>query len=250
MNYKDVFAIASDNLKSDSEYVLKNYDCYEPKLDNEFYYKYFRRELFFEVSIMDIEEFLDFHFSICEKPDLLIKILERKLIIDAKTIIAEALVDFDTGGMYKEKDLGNDFIESEGVVYRRIYEFNFLLHITEFKRLHDSLRKRLEIIMNYIHKIDGNNNEGDERLKWISKPSHLAYIMRVLVKKEFIEPPILPNGTVNHAGLARQILNSFEIKNGTQNSLLPYLNLRKDRYFDMDQVFTQAKFRVPYREDI
>lgn len=223
MNYKEVFAIKKDNNQKSNEYELNNYDSFEPKLEKEFYYEYFRRELLFEVSIMKIEEFLDFQISNCEKPERLIKIIKRKLMPDGKTIISNAEVDLFSGPFAFDIDLGNDFIEIEGVIFSTSYKMTTLLHLIAWEKLQNDVLERLSIIEEYLRVLSASKvSDGIKKLKWIGKPSHLAFIVNNLIEYGYVQKPEKMNGDLNISELSRNISNSFLLEKDATSTLIEY----------------------------
>ena len=106
MNYNDAFAI--DNVsylerKKDKgftpeKYKLQNHDYHKPKLVKDFYLKYFTRELLLEIDILEVKEFLDYHYINCKNTGLYIDILKCKILPKIDELIDNAKTDLGPGG--------------------------------------------------------------------------------------------------------------------------------------------------------
>lgn len=247
MKYKEIFAIADEKLKSESDYALKNYDCYELKLEKEFYLKYFRKEVLFEVDILEIEDFLDYHYSESSNADFLLKILKQKIVPNTKTIISQAALDLSGRIDFKQIDLEDGFIESKGVIFKPEYELHHLSHITALNSLKYDLKERLNVIKGYISKMDNlKSNNNTNLLKWKGKPSHLALIIKELIDYGYIESPQRHNKDINISELARNILSSFNVVNGTtENTLREYSKEDSFKYMTLRDSFRDKGFCLP-----
>jgi len=246
MDYKEFFAVVNITNEK-SNYELKNYDCYEPKLEKEFYLKYFVKELLFEVDILEIEDFLDYHYSESSNADLLVKILKQKIVPTIKTVMSQAELDLSGGGAFKQIDLEDGFIESEGVIRKPEYELDHLLHLTALNNLKYDLEERLNVIKDYVTKIENlNSNKNPNLLKWKGKPSHLALIIRELIDYGYIEAPVRHNKDINISELARNILSSFNVVNSTtENTLREYSKEDSFKYTTLRDSFRDKGFCLP-----
>jgi len=247
MKYKDMFAIADEKLKVASDYTLKNYDCYKPKLEKEFYLKYFRKRVLFEVDILEIEDFLDYHYSESSNADMYVKILKQKIVPTIKTIISQAEVDLSGGRAFEQIDLEDGFIESEGVIFKPEYELRHLLHLTALNSLQYDLEERLNVIKDYVTKIENlKSNKNPNLLKWKGKPSHLALIIKELIDYGYIEAPVRNNKDINISELARNILSSFDVVNSTtENTLREYSKEDSFKYIALRDSFKNKGFCLP-----
>ena len=138
MNYKDAFAIDDtfykDRQKDNSYelplFQLKNFDYFEPKLVQDFYLKYFTKEALFEVHILNLKDFLLYHYNYCESPEKYFDILEYEILPKIAEIITNAKFSLEGQGYYNEIKLDNGFVETEGVIKNYNYEYGFMYHIT------------------------------------------------------------------------------------------------------------------------
>lgn len=77
MNDKDAFAIdevefnqlKDRDFENSSKFILHNYNYYEPKLEVDFYLKYFIYKLLFETRIIELTDFLEYHYDYCDNPE-------------------------------------------------------------------------------------------------------------------------------------------------------------------------------------
>tara|TARA_R110000850_G_scaffold98964_1_gene205182 strand:- start:460 stop:1257 length:798 start_codon:yes stop_codon:yes gene_type:complete len=254
--YKDAFAIDKNSfkdIKEESEYytnpfLLNNYDYYEPKLIEDFYIKYFTKVLLFEIDVLELKDFLIYHFDNCINSDSYIMILDLKVIPKTKEIIENAVVDLGPGGgYYKEIKLEDGFIETEGVIKNPKYEYGVMLHYTALATVQNDLSKRIEIITAFINNLQTENSTNKDLLKWNGKPSHVAYIISRLVDEGYIAAPLKNDGEINYTELSRQILDSFDFKQKTPSieSLRRYSNEDSDKFLLIDKKFKNEGFHVP-----
>ncbi|MBP94064.1 MAG: hypothetical protein CMC55_08105 [Flavobacteriaceae bacterium] len=252
--YKDAFAIDKNSfkdVKEESEYytnpfLLNNYDYYEPKLIEDFYIKYFTKILLFEIDILELKDFLEYHFDNCINSDSYIMMLELKIIPKTKEIIENAVADLEPNqGFYKEIKLDDGFVETEGVIKNSKYEYGIMLHYTAVVKCQNDLKKRAEIIASFLKNL--NTNTRKDNLEWAGKPSHVAYIISRLVDEGYIAAPLKNDGEINYTELSRQILNSFDFKQKIPSieSLRRYSNEDSDKFLLIDKKFKNEGFHIP-----
>ena len=91
MNYKDAFAIEEKSClnqnENDYKFNLKNYNHFEPRLIDDFYFKYFIRTLLFETKTIELRAFLQHHYDFCNNPELYYSVLEFEVIPKIEEII-------------------------------------------------------------------------------------------------------------------------------------------------------------------
>ena len=92
------------------------------------------------------------------------------------------------------------------------------------------------------------NNEFD-KIKWLDKESHLAYIIATLAENDYIETPKKANGDINYSQFAKQIHQVFNT-NMKESSLEKYLNLSSEKAQEPDSVFKKANFHIPYIKEV
>jgi hypothetical protein len=254
MNYNEAFAI--DDISylarkkevdfTPTKYQLLNYDYYKPKLVSDFYLKYFTRELLFEIDILEVEEFLQYHYEYCDNPDLYFKVLNFKITPKIDELVENAQASLEVGGYYNQTKLDDGFVESEGVVHNPSYDYPLMLHQINACRLNNDIKKRAEIINEFLKSvqlIDKNLNA----LVWKGKTAHLAYIISKLVGEGYIEAPVKQNGEINYTELSRQIQKSFNFdsKTPSPDSLRRYSSVDDERYKEIDIKFTLSGFNIP-----
>ena len=254
--YKDIFAIdeipfneIKDLDEKTSPYLLKNYSFFGPKLDKELYYNYFLRTSLFDIDIMELEDFLKFQFDNSRNFERLIKLIEFKVIPDIDLIISTASIGGN--GMF----LGyNDvivheygFVETDGTIKNKLFDIQVFKAITAAENLKPNLKKRKLILKKLITAmIESETNLNLKKLNWIGKPSHLAFIIRNLIDEGYIDAPIKYNNEINLSLLAKQLMNTFHIENGsTENTLVKYLNPNSEKHQALAENFSEQKFHMP-----
>ncbi|MGY0391682.1 hypothetical protein ACW5R3_03840 [Bizionia sp. KMM 8389] len=252
--YKDAFAvdeISYNKRKLEVDFVsepfmLNNYDYYEPKLESDFYIKYFTKELLLEVDILDFHDLLQYHFENCANTDLLLSILKLKILPKASEMIENGKASpLEWGGYYNEIALEDGFVQTEGVIKNANYEYGMMLHVVGFRSLQNDLQKRTELIFSFLNNLNTNKNE--DNLEWIGKPTHIAYIISCLVQEGYVSAPLQPNGEINYTELSRQILNSFSFNKKTPSidSLRRYANQNSDKFHTLNEKFESEDFNLP-----
>jgi hypothetical protein len=252
MNYTDALVIDSfaynkrENTNIES-YKLNNFDYYEPKLIDDFYLKYFTKVLLFEIDILELEDFIFFHFLNCENPDKYIKILELKIVTKIDEIVSNAIFTLDSDDGVKKIKLDAGLVEYDGVIYHPQHEDSFFYYITALKKLQKDLEKRKLMITDYTSKLKSSNSiDNLEVLKWKGKPSHLAFIIRSLIDQGFIEEPKLNSNEINLTDASRRIINSFSFDSPqSSNTFRTYLNVNTDRHKKLKKKFEDLGFNIP-----
>ena len=79
-----------------------------------------------------------------------------------------------------------------------------------------------------------------DKIKWLDKESHLAYILATLAENDYIETPKKANGDINYSQFAKQIQQVFNT-NMKESSLEKYLNLGSDKGQEPHACFYKSK---------
>ncbi|WP_418604598.1 hypothetical protein [Hwangdonia sp.] len=252
--YQNIFAIDEISFQSRKEkketcpqFILNNYEYYNPKLESDFYLKYFIRELLFDIDILDVNDFLSTHYDNSKNPTKLLNVIRHKILPCIDTIISNAKFSINEGGYYKETKLEDGFVETEGVVKNQRYEYFMFFHITAVNNLEADLKERKVLITNFIE--NSNNIEAFSEvssLKWIGKPSHLAFIISQLIDEGYIDAPMKNNNEINHTELSRMILKLFSFqKPPSKETIRKYLNVNEDKHVSLKNSFINTGFHLP-----
>lgn len=251
MNYKEVFAINEipyNQLKEQGQlqnsiFELNNYCFYEPKLVDDFYLKYFTFNLLFETDILELKDFLEYHYDYCDNPMQYYEILDFKVLPKIEEIIENAKTTFGGGGYYDEKKLDYDFVESEGVIHNGNYEWYIMYHRTEFSNLKPEFRKRIQIITSFI--LDYKDKSQAKPLKWIAGPSQLGVVISELLNKGYMKAD-QKGGQVNSAKLARELFKVFDIDDCKSSKTIEiYLSPQNKRNISAKNNFEKLGFCIP-----
>jgi hypothetical protein len=252
MNYKEAFAIDEIFFKDltdidkveKSKYQLNNFNFYEPKLVDGFYLKYFIYNLLFEIDILELKEFLIYHYDYCDKPEIYYEILDYKVIPKIYDFIDNTESHFGNGsGYYQEKKLDYGFVESEGVIRNWNYDYPSMLHRTAMLKLQNTFKKRIQVISDFI--LDYKDKYQTKPLKWIAGPSHLAIIIRELIDKGYMSAD-KTRGEINNAQLARELYKIFAIDNcESSKSIEIYLSPQNKRNKSAKNNFENLGFFIP-----
>jgi hypothetical protein len=252
--YQNIFAIdeisflkRKEKKEKCPEYFLNNFNYYYPKLEENFYLKYFIRELLFDIDILYVDEFLDVQFENSKNPDKLLKIITLKVIPAIDNIINNNKFMISEGGYYNEIRLDDGFIETEGIIKKENYEYSSFYHITALGNLTEDLKQRRAIVCKYVENIVAiKNNTNQNLITWSGKVSYLAFLIRNLVDEGYISPPKKKNKEINLSELSRQILASFQIVDGTtDNTLRVYLDSEHHKHIDIKKKFNNQGFHLP-----
>lgn len=251
MNYKTIFAIENglkDSVGNDSNgYMLKNYDHLGEKLISDFYLKYFIREILFEIDVLEVKDYIDYHFSNSSRPSSFIDLLRLKVVPKIDYILQYMEPDLD-GCSYSEwKQPEDGFVENDVEIFKPIFEDATLLHYAYTVRAGSDLKLRKEIIEEYLNEIQlvgKNTSEGG--LKWKGKPSHLAIIIKKFVNEGYIEAPRDRGGDINISALARSIKRSFVSDEELSiNTLMNYLSEMEEKNKGLMKKFENEGFNIP-----
>jgi hypothetical protein len=252
MNYKKAFAIDEIFFKDltdidkdeKSKYQLNNFNFYEPKLVDGFYLKYFIHNLLFEIDILELKEFLIYHYDYCDNPEIYYEILDFKVIPKIQDFIDNTESHLGNGiGYYQEKKLDYGFVESEGVIKNWNYDFPSMLHRSAWLKLQNTFKKRIQIISDFI--LDYKDKYQTKPLKWIAGPSRLAIIIRELIDKGYMSADET-RGEVNNAQLARELYKIFAIDNcESSKSIEIYLSPQNARNKSAKNNFENLGFCIP-----
>jgi len=251
MNYNDAFAVDDVHyIKRKNElsyqspkFQLNNYDYYQPKLVDDFYLKYFTQELLFETDILDLEEFLEYHFDYCDNPDKYFSILDFKIIPKIEEIVEYAQPNLEAGGYHNEIKLEDGFVQNESVIHNSKYDYGSMYHYTAFNNLQYNLKKRAEIITSFLAKY--KDKRVVKPLKWIAGPSQLAIIIRELIDKGYMEAD-KRRGDINSSSLSRDLFQAFSIEDcDSPKSIEIYLSPGNKRYTKAKEIFDKRGFSIP-----
>lgn len=254
MIYKKVFAvdpISYVQRKKNNEkvplYHLKNYDQYDPKLEEEFYLKYFLRVLLFEIDILEVIDFLNKQFELSNDPSNLSEIIKYKIIPGIDKIIRNSNFSPWDGTYYNQTPLEDGFALTEDKIKNSKYEFETFYSITMVRGLEEDLKERKSVIHEYLNPalIDKK-----KRLTWSGKPTHLAFLIGDLVENGYISPPLNKNGDPNFKQLASQILESFsfmpDVKIPTVDSLRKCANRSEVQGQNLKDSFEKNNYSLPH----
>lgn len=256
MLYKDLIAIDSvpnhkkNNDVSDiaNKYQLNNYSYYESKFLDDFYLKYYIHKLLFETDIMDLMDFIKYHYINCGNPEKHIKLLDFKVVPKIEEIIENAQIDMNPGRNYKVKELDEGFFETDsGVILHRKYDYSFMQHYVAALHLQKDLAKRVSIINDFIE-VRQNRRLGQEQLIWTGKPSHLAYFVAKFIEEGYIEPPRKGDGDINNKELSNVIHSTFRFESNKPSleTLNKYGNVDTDKYNKLNERFSNHGFHLPH----
>jgi hypothetical protein len=115
--------------------------------------------------------------------------------------------------------------------------------------IYDAILTFIEEQKNHYDKIielEGNDNSKNtfKKIKWNSSPSIFGYIFLELAYKGYIEFP-LRNGEINLTGLAKHLIEFFEIKS-TKETIISEFNNKKQSLSRTKK----EKFLIPYLSDL
>jgi hypothetical protein len=251
MNYKDAFAIDEisyeererTQTKNNNQFLLNNYVNYDAKLMKEFYLKYFISKLLFEVHILELDDFLDYHFKYAENPNKFYKILKSIVVPQIEEIIENAMPNFTVNGTPAGKNLGDGFYENGSVIYKYAYEYSSMYESIGGVGFTSKYKERLSIIKDFLE-IDKVKIEV-EKIKWIAGPATLGFIIRELIDNEYIEGDKY-SGEINASALAKKLLQVFNVKDcSSSGSLCKYLNSNDRKFQQVKQKFDKSNFKIP-----
>lgn len=251
MNYKEAFAIDSKTYKQRKEdkssekpkFLLNNFNYYEPKLVNDFYLKSFTKKLLFQIDILELEDFLIYHYDYCDNPEKYYDILDFKVVPKIEEIIEDAQISLMGGReYYDEKKLEDGFVLTEGVIKNYDYDYPSMLHRTGFDHLQNEFKKRVEIIKVFVEEY--KNHDVVKPLKWTSGASQLAIVVRELIDKGYLSAD--DGGEVNNAQLARELFKVFSIDEcKSSKSIEIYLSTGNKRNVSAKKKFENLGFFIP-----
>ncbi|WP_178990447.1 hypothetical protein [Winogradskyella schleiferi] len=251
MNFKDTFAIneveynkLNDNTSSSHTFILNNYDYYQPKLPQDFYLGYFIHDLLFQIDILELREFLFFHLDNCHKPDDYLSVIDLKVIPIMKDVIKNAEVSW-SGRPSGEIELEDGFRENNGIVNKWGFYYSDMKHIAGWFNPKESLVKKISIVEKFMESNEISYAKLDN-LKWLGKPSHLAYLVSILEDRGLIDSPKNNNGETNYSQLSRQLKISFNLKTDVKvDSLRRYANPVDEKYTLIKNKLKEDIFRIP-----
>ncbi|GFZ81117.1 hypothetical protein GCM10011531_09140 [Aquaticitalea lipolytica] len=247
MNYKDAFAIEEKSClnqnENDYKFNLKNYNHFEPRLIDDFYFKYFIRTLLFETKTIELRAFLQHHYDFCNNPELYYSVLEFEVIPKIEEIIDNACFSLEERGYYNEELLEDGFSISEGVIQNYDFDFSLMFHQTLLFRKQNEFKLKIKIINEFILDYKGKNEK--RPLKWVAGPSQLAIIIQELILQGYLDADTR-NGEVNYRKLARELYEVFDIKEcESPSSIEIYLSPGNKRYKGAKDKFDNVNFFIP-----
>jgi hypothetical protein len=251
MNYKEAFAIDEIFFKDLTDidkdekhkFQLYNFNYYEPKLVDDFYLKYFIRELLFQTDILELKDFLEYHYDYCDNPEKYYNILDFKVIPKIQEIIDNAEILLNGRQYYDEKPLEDGFVETDGIIKNFDYDYPSMISRTARGCLQNEFKKRIEIVKVFVEAY--KNDTVVKPLKWTAGPGTLGYIIRELVDLGYIEADMY-KGDVNSSDLARKLLEVFNLnEHSSPDSLSKFLNPNSKKYISIKKKFDDKKFSIP-----
>lgn len=250
MNYKDAFAIEEKSClnqnENDFKFNLKNYNHFEPRLIDDFYFKYFIRTLLFETKTIELRDFLQHHYDYCNNPELYYSILEFEVMPKIEEIIDNAHFGSEGRGYFNEELLEDGFSLSEGVIKNYDFDFPLMFHQTLLFRKQNEFKLKIRIINEFIS--DYKDKNVKKPLKWIAGPTQLGVIISELIDKGYMEAD-KRNGEINYASLSRDLFQAFSIKEcDSPKSIEIYLSPRNKRNVNSKAVFTERGFSIPHAD--
>lgn len=255
MNYKSVFVIDDicfDKRRNDNEktpnYVLSNFDYLGENLDKEIYLKQFYRIVFIDLHILELENFIEYQFVNSKDQQMFLKVIELEVLPKLDFVINNAQVNFTGSDSYLENVDGKFKKRSDSsVVFCLDYEDETLRHITAWGKLEEDLKKREIIIERFLNKIKlSEHNSMEGLLRWVGKPSHLAYLMSMLAQKGYIEAPFKRGNEINYSELTKQIGNSFiTTEKINSESMRKYASVDNEKFGELDERFRNRGFELP-----
>jgi hypothetical protein len=251
MDYNDAFAIDDDHFNKRSEdhdsdeskYQLNNYDYYKPNLVHDFYLKYFTSKLLFDTDILELREFLEYHYDYCDNPEKYYSILGLKIIPKVQELIENGESFMSDRGYYNQQELDDGFVESEGVIYNWDFDYPIMLHVVGLKRLQNEFKRRIQIIKGFIDEY--RDNISTKPLRWIAGPSQLAIVIRELIDKGYMDAD-KTRGEINNSLLSRDLFKIFSINDcDSPKSIEIYLSPGNKKHISAKSIFDERGFFIP-----
>ena len=252
--YNDIFAIDevpfNERLELKEQvhpYLLNNYSFFGSKLDKELYYTYFLKTILFDVDIMELEDFFNFQYKHSRNPNKFLKLIDLKVIPDIDKINSNSGIDGRSLEYRNEINLKYGFVETEGIIKNKSFDIRTFYSLTAGRGLKENNFKRKDMLENIIINSKVQHNKiNSEKLVWVGKPSHLGFIIRKLIDEGYIDAPIKHNNEINLSQLAKQLMNTFHIENGTtENTLMKYLNPNSEKHQALAENFSEQEFQIP-----
>lgn len=228
MDFKGVFAITDKKSQKefsliDYSYLVDKYNETKLRLDENFYLKYFQSKLIVEVNVLEIKDFLTYHYDYCNNPEKYYNVLELEVIPTVENVI-EDCKPYPLGiiSFYKEKPLEDDFVSTESVIKKVAFENSYFKHYTAVTNKKNKLQKKLEILKGFVQ--DYKAPPKVSSLKWLAGPSELGVIVEELITKGYLDGP-KNKGDINSRRLAKELIEVFNCdENVALNSLQAYVN--------------------------
>jgi hypothetical protein len=114
----------------------------------------------------------------------------------------------------------------------------------------------LNILQNILDEITSEstniliNEEVTSKLNWNSKPAHLGYLLGILADLDYIDAPKRQNGDINYTQFAKEVLQTFKLKKGTEATLTKYLNTTTEKAQETERNFRSASFNIPHKKEV
>lgn len=256
MDYKRIFAFkktkedqTNNFLITDYDYLIDKYENQELKFEDDFYLRIFLKILLFEISIHEVEEFLDIQLINSNQPKLFFDLLELTIIPSIDTIIQNAALNLNGIDYYKPEKLEGNFISTESVIKNRDFDYRLFHHQTVVFKYETKFRKIIEILNNYINIEESKDDKGEKHndicFSWVGGASQLAVVILELIGAGYINSETY-RGELNKKKLAESLSKVFGIKDTYKvKSLEIYLNENGKKYNGAFKKFDDLKFKIP-----
>jgi hypothetical protein len=251
MNYKEIFVFKesadekgnSNNINYFENFKLNSYVEYEHKLVKDFYLSFFIYRLLFEIDILELDVYLDYHLKHSKNSNLYHRVLKLKVLPDINEIIENATAGFNHGGSPSGKHLGDGFYENEVFIINYKYTNFEMSKNFGGPTFTAKYLERVKIIEEFV--TQQNNEFQKDKIKWIAGPGTLGFIIRELLDLGYIEADMY-KGEVNSSELARKLLEAFNLsEHSSPASLSKFLNPNNGKYLSIKKKFDDKKFSIP-----
>lgn len=136
--------------------------------------------------------------------------------------------------------------KKDKVLQRGLYNYfinyykNDLIEFLQARKINDPVNS----VINPV-----NSQDDQKKIKWIGKPSQLAFFIGKLAELGYIDTPMSHDDEVNYSEFAKLICNTFDVKT-TKNTILQYLNPNNERRQDFEIKLKEKGFYIPYKKEI
>ncbi|TDY14143.1 hypothetical protein [Meridianimaribacter flavus] len=257
MNYKEWFAITKkidlENFDKDDkdDFDLYDFDAFLKKagvqypLVRDFYLNYFAYKLFFVIDVLDLNQFIKYHFNESEFQDELLDVLKYKIVPLLNTTIKRQRFKVDINTSHKELQL-DLYLDQSNTVYMPYFESSHFYHLAYVNMLGDDLVCRKEIIEKFIS-LHEKKEAYLPRLKWVGNFSHLSFIILSLIENGYIEKP-MKNYKLSITTISSLILESFDFENNSipnKETLERFMRKSGAKYKNVEGQFETLGFKIP-----